>query len=122
MKRNLYAAVLLVLVCAVVIASSRFVTSATDQTRQQVQMAYQAALNGDFDIARNAYRSAADQCRQNSRLLYLMVRRSLLDEINESLALLSNYAQADNMADLGVETSRVTEQLDQLQDSFLAAF
>ena len=63
-----------------------------------------------------------EKCGAQSRLLGLFVRRSLLDEINETLGLLEYYVQPDNLADLGAETARVSAQLDQLETSFLAAF
>ncbi|HJD21734.1 MAG TPA: DUF4363 family protein [Candidatus Gemmiger faecigallinarum] len=122
MKRNFYAVLLLLAVGAVVFFSGRFVRQSTDRTQRQVQQAYRSAQDGQFETARTIYRQAAEDCRADSRLLYLLVRRSLLDEINESLALIADYAQQDNLADLGVETARVTEQLEQLQASFLAAF
>lgn len=122
MKRNLYALILLAVVGGVVLVSGRYVAVSTAAIKIRVQAAYQLAEAGQFGRARDAYRTAQQYSQKTSPLLYLMVRRSLMDEINESLALLGNYAQADNFADLSVETARVTEQLDQLQRSFLAAF
>lgn len=122
MKRNFYAVLLLVMIVLVVSATGRYVAESTARTQDQVRLAFQSARAGEFDQARMQYAKAADLCRQDSRILYLLVRRSLLDEIQESLALLGNYAQADNLADLSVETARVTEQLDQLRQSFLAGF
>ena len=122
MKRNLYAVLLLAGVTLTVLLSGGFLSKSTARILDQLDTAYQYAQAGRYADAEDSYREAAKTCNQDSHLLYLLVRRSLLDEINESLAILEHYAQKDNFADLSVETARVTEQLHQLQDSFLAAF
>ena len=122
MKRNLYAVILLAAVCVIVAVSGHFVSRSVAQTQDQVRQAYSAALAGEYAEARLAFRAASENCGAQSRLLGLFVRRSLLDEINETLGLLEYYLRPDNLADLGAETARVTAQLDQLETSFLAAF
>lgn len=122
MKRNLYAAALLVLVGCIVAASGWYVSAAAGQIRSRVEEGYQMALAGRYDQARHSFDKTAAESQGQSRLLALLVRRSLLDEINESLALLGRYSVKDNITDLGAETARVTAQLNQLEESFWAVF
>ena len=122
MKRNFYAALLLIVVSCIVASSGWYVSHCAGQTRTRVQTAYRTARNGDYDKARQDFLAISDSSQRQSKLLFLLVRRSILDEINESLSLLERYSTAENLADLGAETARVTAQLDQLEDSFWAVF
>lgn len=122
MKRNFYAAILLVLVGCIVAGSGWYVSHCAKQARTRVQAAYQTALDGDYSKAKRDFLGISDTSQRQSKLLFLLVRRSILDEINESLSLLERYSTPDNLADLGAETARVTAQLDQLEDSFWAVF
>lgn len=122
MKRNLYAALLLLVICCVTMVSDRYVSDCAGRLRADVNAACQNAQAGQYAQAQQALCAAAETGRQRSRLLFLLVRRSLLDEINESLALLPEYAQPDNLADLCVECARVTAQLTQLEESYGAIF
>lgn len=121
-KRNFYAALLLVVVSCIVAGSGWYVSRCAKQTRTRVQTAYQAALDGEYSRAKQDFLDISETSQRQSRLLFLLVRRSILDEINESLSLLERYSTQDNLADLGAETARVTSQLDQLEDSFWAVF
>lgn len=122
MKRNLYAVLLLILVVCIVASSGWYVSRCAKQNRVRIESAYQSALRGEYDTAKQEFSAVANTSQRQSKLLFLLVRRSILDEINESLSLLDRYSTPDNLADLGAETARVTSQLEQLEDSFWAIF
>lgn len=121
-KRNLYAVLLLAALLAIVYGSGRAVSVCILRTEQELQSAYSLALQGQYADAAKAYRLAADNSQNRSRILCLFVRRNLLDKINETLATLEHYALPDNPADLAVETARAFSQLEQLEESFIAVF
>ena len=50
------------------------------------------------------------------------MRRTLVDQFNQTLATLPAYATADNRADLAVETARACTQLQQIRQSFFSRF
>ena len=54
--------------------------------------------------------------------LDLVVRRTLVDQFNQTLATLPAYATAENRADLAVETARACTQLQQIRQSFFSRF
>ena len=65
------------------------------------------------------------QCRslrQASKKLGLLVRRNALDRMNETMAVLPQYANPENQADLAVEAARVLAQIDQLEQCFTGTF
>lgn len=119
MKRNWYAALLLLALGALLFGCGKFTKDSTDEMKQNVRAAYACTLRLDYTTAAQQYRVAAEQARQSSALLGLIVRRNLLDRVNESMATLPSYATPDNQADLSVETARVCAQIDQMAQSFL---
>lgn len=121
-KRNLYAVLLLAALLAIVCGSGRTVSGCIGHTEQELHTAYRLALDGQYPDAAEAYRTTAENSRRRSLVLCLFVRRNLLDKINETLATLEHYALPDNPADLAVETARAFEQLEQLEESFIAVF
>ena len=46
------------------------------------------------------------------------MRRNLLDQLNQTLAVLPPCAEADSLADLEMETQRACTQISQLRQSF----
>ena len=67
-------------------------------------------------------RQAAHSARQASKKLGLLVRRNALDRMNETMAVLPQYANPENQADLAVEAARVLAQIDQLEQCFMGTF
>lgn len=122
MKRNLYAVLLLLLLLCLAAGAERYVARCAASTRTAVAQARQLAEDGRYAEARRGFDAAAENSLAQSRWLFLLVRRSLMDEINESLAILAQYTRPDNLADLAVESARVTAQLYQLEASFGAVF
>lgn len=122
MKRNWYAAIILAALAAVLWLAGWYVAAATDITLQELQQAYACSLTQDYDAAQTAYREVIHRSEDRSRILALLVRRNLLDQVNQTLRTLPSYAEPDNQADLSVETERVCEQLRQLKASFFCCF
>lgn len=118
MKRNWYALVLLLLLGAGLWWASWYVHTAADQTRLELRQAYACTLALDYNAAKTAFHAAADHARRRSPVLLLLVRRNLVDQLNQTLATLPAYANPDNQADLEVEVRRALSQLQQLQASF----
>ena len=59
---------------------------------------------------------------QGSKKLGLLVRRNALDRMNETMAVLPQYANPENQADLAVEAARALAQIDQLEQCFTGTF
>lgn len=118
MKRNWYALVILAVLTAFLIGAGRYVDHTANTLERQVRQAYACALTQDYDAAQTAYRQAARNASACSRWLLLLLRRNLVDQMNQTFATLAAYAHPDNMADLEVETARVCAQLEQLRQSF----
>jgi hypothetical protein len=54
--------------------------------------------------------------------LGLLVRRNILDQLNQTLAVLPPCAEADSLADLEMETQRACTQIEQVRQSFFSGF
>ena len=52
----------------------------------------------------------------------MLVRRNLIDQMNQTLSLLPGCAKEENLTDLTLETDRACCQLQQIQQSFSAVF
>ena len=72
--------------------------------------------------AQQAYRAAADNAAQASKVLGMLVRRNLIDQMNQTLSLLPGCAKEENLTDLTLETDRACCQLQQIQQSFFGSF
>ena len=119
MKRNWYAIAILVLLAAVLLGCKQYVSATAGSLRAQVQSAYAQTLTPQ---AQQAFRQAAHNARQASKTLGLLVRRNALDRMNETMAVLPQYANPENQADLAVEAARVLAQIDQLEQCFTGTF
>ena len=117
MKRNWYAIAILVLLAAVLLGCKQYVSATAGSLRAQVQSAYAQTLTQQYPQAQQAFRQAAHSAR-----LGLLVRRNALDRMNETMAVLSQYANPENQADLAVEAARVLAQIDQLEQCFTGTF
>ena len=110
MKRNWYAIAILVLLAAVLLGCKQYVSATAGSLRAQ------------YPQAQQAFRQAAHSARQASKKLGLLVRRNALDRMNETMAVLPQYANPENQADLAVEAARVLAQIDQLEQCFAGTF
>ena len=120
MKRNWYAIAILVLLAAVLLGCKQYVSATAGSA--QVQSAYAQTLTQQYPQAQQAFRQAAHSARQASKKLGLLVRRNALDRMNETMAVLPQYANPENQADLAVEAARVLAQIDQLEQCFTGTF
>ena len=120
MKRNWYAIAILVLLAAVLLGCKQYVSATAGSLRAQVQSAYAQTLTQQYP--QEAFRQAAHSARQASKKLGLLVRRNALDRMNETMAVLPQYANPENQADLAVEAARVLAQIDQLEQCFTGTF
>ena len=89
---------------------------------QQLDTAYSLAEAGNYRQAQQVYEETAEQSAQSSTVWMLLVRRSLVDQLNQTLATIPSYVSAENMADLAVETSRARAQAQQIRASFFSWF
>ena len=69
-------------------------------------------------VLRRAYGRAAEKARESSGLLNLLVRRNILDQMNQTMAVLPPCAETDSLADLEMETQRACTQIEQVRQSF----
>lgn len=122
MKRNLYAVLILLFLGGVLGGCRLYVRHTTQQLQSRVQSAYEQTLRQEYSGARRSFRDAQRECRKASKILGWMVRRTALERVNETMAVLAEYANAENQADLAVETARVCEQIEQLENSFWGSF
>lgn len=118
MKRNWYALIILAVLAAFLLGAGCYVNSSTEAIRQQVRQAYACTQVQDYDAAQEAFRQAAVNAQRYSKGLLLLVRRNLVDQLNQTLATLPGYAIPDNQADLEVEVERACAQILQLRQSF----
>ena len=62
------------------------------------------------------------KCRRHSKVLGMLVRRNLFDQMNQTLSLLPGCVKEENLTDLTLETDRACCQLQQIQQSFFGSF
>lgn len=122
MRRNWYAAALLLILALALYSAGAYVAASTRQLDEDLCSAYASAEIRDFSEAKQAYTAAARQSKQNSEIWYLLIRRSLVDQLNQTLATIPSYVSEDNLADLAVETARAREQVSQIRQSFFSWF
>lgn len=118
MRRNWYAILLLLVLALLLGCSANYVRQTSDQMRRGVDAAYACTLTQDYDGARRAYQAAVRLGEQHALRLRLVVRRTLVDKVEETMAVLPCYATPDNQADLAVETARAKALIDQMEASF----
>lgn len=122
MKRNRYALGILLLLALTLFGCWRFVNGSSQTMQSEIRGAYALAAAGDYPAARRHFADAAAHAERQSRMLGLLVRRTQLERISETMAVLAEYAGPDNLADLAVETERVCAQIEQMKRSFLGVF
>lgn len=119
MKRNWYALLILIALAGTVYGTCVLVDDTAAALEQDLRQAYACALVQDYPAARAAYLSINENAMRQSKWLGLLVRRNLLDQLNQTVATLAHYATEDNQADLNVEMARALAQLQQLRRSFI---
>ena len=122
MKRNWYAAIILLALCVLLFRAGQYVDRTTAGMQRQLEAAYALAEQGDYPAARRAYASAAAKAQTASRILGLLVRRNLIDQLNQTMTVLPPCAEADSLADLEMETQRACTQIEQVRQSFFSGF
>lgn len=122
MKRNWYAALLLGILIITLLVAGIYITSSTQTVQNRLQTAYNYAESGEYTRSRQAFEATAEQTESLSQIWFLLIRRSLIDQLNQTLATIPSYVSEENMADLAVETSRACAQVEQIRQSFFSWF
>lgn len=122
MKRNWYALVILLLLALCLTGGGIYLRRTTQRLYLGVQRAYACTEWQDYEGARQAYHTVNSQMRQDYTALSLLVRRNLLDLLEQTLATLPAYANPDNAADLAVESARACAQLRQIEQAYFYLF
>ena len=102
--------------------AGQYVDRTTAGMQRQLEAAYALAEQGDYPAARRAYSRAANRALRSTQVLGLLVRRNILDQLNQTLAVLPPCAEADSLADLEMETQRACTQIEQVRQSFFSGF
>lgn len=122
MNRNWYATILLAVLFLTLYGAGIYLDRNVQALTQQLDTAYSLAEAGNYRQAQQVYEETAEQSAQSSTVWMLLVRRSLVDQLNQTLATIPSYVSAENMADLAVETSRARAQAQQIRTSFFSWF
>lgn len=122
MNRNWYATILLAVLFLTLYGAGIYLDRNVQALTQQLDTAYSLAEAGNYRQAQQVYEETAEQSVQSSTVWMLLVRRSLVDQLNQTLATIPSYVSAENMADLAVETSRARAQAQQIRASFFSWF
>lgn len=122
MNRNWYATILLAVLFLTLYGAGIYLDRNVQALTQQLDTAYSLAEAGNYRQAQQVYEETAEQSAQSSTVWMLLVRRSLVDQLNQTLATIPSYVSAENMADLAVETSRARAQAQQIRASFFSWF
>ena len=122
MNRNWYATILLAVLFLTLYGAGIYLDRNVQALTQQLDTAYSLAEAGNYRQAQRVYEETAEQSAQSSTVWMLLVRRSLVDQLNQTLATIPSYVSAENMADLAVETSRARAQAQQIRASFFSWF
>ena len=122
MNRNWYATILLAVLFLTLYGAGIYLDRNVQALTQQLDTGYSLAEAGNYRQAQQVYEETAEQSAQSSTVWMLLVRRSLVDQLNQTLATIPSYVSAENMADLAVETSRARAQAQQIRASFFSWF
>ena len=122
MKRNWYAAIILLALCVLLFRAGQYVDRTTAGMQRQLEAAYALAEQGNYPAARAAYAQTTRRAERDSALLALLVRRNIIDQLNQTMAVLPPCAEADSLADLEMETQRACAQIAQVRQSFFGGF
>lgn len=122
MNRNWYALLLLVLLVIGLYSAGRYMDISLQTIDQGLEQAYACAEEGDYLTARQAFQAVSQKAEDYSPIWMLLVRRNLVDQLNQTLATIPAYATQENHSDLSVETLRARAQTAQIRQSFFSWF
>lgn len=122
MNRNWYALGLLIVLTLGLFVAGRFVNGSIRSVDEALVRAYSCAESGEYQTAKQQFDDVAEKARQCSPLWMLLVRRNLVDQLNQTLATIPAYATKENHSDLAVETVRARTQAEQIRQSFFSWF
>lgn len=122
MSRNRYAILLLAVLAVTLWLAGRYVNHTTAALCSELQAACALAEAGQMQQAFHTYQAAAARAADASRWLGLLVRRNLIDQMNQTLSILPGCAKRASLTDLTLETARACCQLQQIQQSFFGSF
>ena len=122
MKRNWYAVTILAFLTIFLLGCQSYVHKTSQSLQNEVRQAYTQTLKLNYQGARKTLAEAQSHAKQASSILCLVVRRTALERVNETMSVLSGYANPDNQADLAVEVARACAQIEQMEKSFLGVF
>ena len=122
MSRNRYAVLLLVALALALWLAGRYVDRTTAALCSELQAACTLAETGRLPQARQAYNCIIARAANASGTLGLLVRRNLIDQMNQTLSVLPRCAEGENLADLTIETARACCPLQQIRQSFFGCF
>ena len=121
MKRNWYAAIILLALCVLLFRAGQYVDRTTAGMQRQLEAAYALAEQATTlpHAARTAVRPTV-HCAALSPGLVCAPQYS--GSLNQTLAVLPPCAEADSLADLEMETQRACTQIEQVRQSFFSGF
>ncbi len=122
MSRNRYAVILLVVLALALWLAGRYVNRTTAALCNELQAACALAETGQAPQALQRYQAITANAADNGKVLGLLVRRNLIDQLNQTLSLLPGCAKEENLTDLTLETNRACCQLQQIRQSFFGSF
>ena len=122
MNRNWYAVALLLLLSIALWGAGSYLQNSTHQLNSALDHAYYLAESENYTDAQREFQAAAQLAERCSNVWVLVIRRNLIDQLNQTLATLPAYTSKDNFADLSVETARAKTQIRQIKQSFFGWF
>lgn len=122
MSRNRYAVLLLTVLALTLWLAGRYVDRTTAALSRELQAACTLAEAGQTQEALQCYLAVISDAEDCSKVLGLLVRRNLIDQMNQTLSILPRCASCENLADLTIETARACCQLQQIRQSFFGCF
>ena len=122
MSRNRYAVILLVVLALALWLAGRYVNRTTAALCSELQAACTLAETGQTPQALQRYQAITAKAADHSKVLGLLVRRNLIDQLNQTLSLLPGCVRNEDLTDLTLETNRACCQLQQIRQSFFGSF
>ena len=122
MSRNRYAVILLVVLALALWLAGRYVNRSTAALCSELQATCALAKTGQTVQALQSYQAITAKAADHSKMLGLLVRRNLIDQMNQTLSLLPGCVRGEDLTDLTLETDRACCQLQQIWQSFFGSF
>lgn len=122
MNRNWYALTLVCLLGISLWIAGCFVDRSIHKVENELTQAYNLAQTQQYAQSKQAFDTIIQIADAYSPFWILVVRRSLVDQLNQTLATIPFYATKENQSDLAVETARAQTQARQIRQSFFSWF